>query len=106
SLSGMTIQFLYGDDQRQRMADAARAIPCRWEKDGGSTYFYLTGHLHGLKLALMAYRDEVCTRVVTGTELQEVEEEVQPAVTRTVVKPVEIVEWQCSPLLAPPEVTR
>ncbi len=54
----------------------------------------------GLIVMAQAPREQVCTRVVTGTEDREVEETVTPAVTRKIVKAVEIVEWTCEPLLA------
>ena len=107
SFSPVTIQFLFGDDPRAAMAAAARTIPCAWRKeaweaeDNGASYFDLTGQLAGLKVRLVAYRDAVCTRVVTGTEDREVEEVVTPALTRKVTKPVEVVEWRCESLLAP-----
>lgn len=103
----ISINFLSGPDPRERLAAAARAFPCDWRKDaweapdGGAAYFDLLGKLHGLRLKLAAYREAVCTRVVTGTEDREVEEVVTPAVTRTVTKPVEVVQWVCAPVLAP-----
>lgn len=91
----------WGDDARERMAAAARAIPAgAWAKQAGDTYFKLDGKLAGLNVQLAAHRDAVCTRVVTGTEDREVEEEVTPAVVRKVVKSVEVVEWQCGSILA------
>lgn len=98
----ITIQFLFGADPRAEMAAAVRALPCAWRKDArDDQYFDLNGNLAGLKLHLVAFRDEVCTRRVTGTEEREVEEIVTPAVIRKVTKPVEVVEWTCEPILAP-----
>jgi hypothetical protein len=107
--SGTEINFMFlsGGGQRERMAATARALPCTWRKsvwggeDGESAYFDLTGELAGLKIKLIAYRESVCRRVVVGTEDREVQEIVKPAETRTVVKPVEIVEWDCGSLLSP-----
>jgi hypothetical protein len=105
--STLTMMF-YGKDEaiREAMAAAARAFPCNWEKrvSGGgesSEYFDLLGTLGALRVELTAPRKAVCKRVVVGTEEQEVEEVVTPAVTRKVTKPVEIVEWDCGSLLAP-----
>jgi len=100
--------FLSSADPRADLAAAARAFPCAWRKDVRGDdqyghYFDLAGELHGLKLKLTAYRDAVCTRVVTGTKLREVEEVVTPAVTRMVEKPVEVVQWVCGSVLAPAE---
>jgi hypothetical protein len=98
--------FLSAADPRAELAAAARAFPCAWRKkvrgdDQYGNYFDLRGELAGLRLCLTAYRDAVCERVITGTEDREVEEVVTPAVTRTVTKPVEIVQWVCHPVLAP-----
>ena len=101
----ITIHFFGGEDPRSEIAAAARAIPCSWEKDvwesGQTAYLDLVGSLRGLKLKLVAFRDTVCTRRVTGTEEREVEVEVTPAVTTRVREQVDIVEWTCSPILAP-----
>jgi hypothetical protein len=106
----MTLYFLSGDDPRADLAAAARAIPCDWRKSaddytGSPSVFHLAGELGGLRLQLTAYRDAVCTRVVTGT--REVTEKVKDPeklaevpeieVTRT----VEDVTWDCGSLLAP-----
>lgn len=99
-------------DAREGLAAAAQVLPvARWDKEvsgklpeGYTPWFNLTGVLGGeggLEIELTAPRDAVCTRVVKGTETREVEETVTPAVTRTVVREVEVVEWECGPLLAP-----
>jgi hypothetical protein len=115
-LAAMTLGF-WGDDARERLAEAARAFPCAWRKNvrdseaSGAAYFDLHGQLGSLHVTLTAYRDSVCRRVSTGTKDREVEEVVTPAVTRKVVKPVETFEWECAPVLAglpertPAEVT-
>jgi hypothetical protein len=109
--STLVIMFLGKDeDIRERMAAAARAFPCSWEKrvSGGgelAEWFDLLGTVGGLKVELTAPRGAVCKRVVTGTEDREVDEVVTPAVTRKVTKPVDIIEWDCGSLLAPRPVT-
>lgn len=98
--------FLGSDDPRSDLAAAIRAFPgVAWAKGvrGDEQYGYyldLTGQLHGLSLRLTAYRDDVCERVVTGTEEREVEEVVQPAEVRKVTKTVDVVEWRCHPIMA------
>lgn len=99
--------FLSAADPRAELAAAARAIPCSFRKSVTEDDKYspgtlkLTGNLHGLRIELVAYRNAVCERVVTGIEERPVEEVVTPAVTRTVTKPVEIVEWRCQSILSP-----
>lgn len=73
-------------------------------RDSGAYGFQITGALHGLGLRVFADRQQVCTRVVTGT--REVTETVpDPEVLATVptvevTRVEEIVEWDCHPLLA------
>src|SRR6266404_5810505 len=94
-------------DQRAVMAATARAIGCTWAKKpweaNGTAYFDLVGDFHGITITITAYRDQVCECVVTGTENREVDEVITPAVpavTRKVTKPVEVITWRCSPILA------
>ena len=64
----------------------------------------LVGKLHGLNVMMIAQRDEVCTRVVTGA--REVTEEIPDpealaAVPKvTVTRTEELVRWDCKPILA------
>ena len=102
----MSFHFLFGADPRAALAAAARARPCTLAKnvrDYGEhgAYLDLAGQLAGLHVELTAYRDDVCTRRVTGTEDREVEETVTPAVTRKVTRTVDVVEWECHPVMAP-----
>lgn len=104
--TGTIVFNFWSDDAKARMAAVARAFPVTWRKHAweaasGTAYFELNATLHGLPLQLGAHRDTVCERIVTGIEEREVEEEVEPAKTRKVVKKVETVEWRCTPLLAP-----
>lgn len=99
--SPMSMNFLYGGDEKERLIAAMRAIGGTWQKDVRdgeySDYFDATRKLHGLSIKLTAYRDAVCRRVVKGTETVDVPAvEAQPARTER----REIVEWVCEPLLA------
>ena len=101
-----SLQFISGDpgDQKAWMAAIARIIPGPWEKKITEHQFLLNGRLDGLHLTAIAWRKDVCERVVTGVE----------TVTRTVPDPdalaavptvevtetVEHVRWECPPLLA------
>ena len=103
--------FFCGSDAREQMAATARALPCTWRKEvseesewGGHQipgYLDLYGSVAGLSVKLVAERTTVCRRVVTGTEDREVEEVIRPAETRKVVRPVEVVFWDCGSLLSP-----
>ena len=97
----LTFSFWDNDDARAQMAATARALPCTWDKKASDTYLRLRGRIAGLHVELVAYRDAVCTRVVTGTEEREVEVEVTPAVTEKRTETVDVVEWDCGSLLAP-----
>jgi len=105
--TAITFHYLGGENPREAMAEAARLIPSTWRKEVSDesekfpAYIDLVGNLAGVKVRLVAFRDTVCKRVVTGTEDREVEEVVMPAVTRMVTKPVEVVEWDCGSLLGP-----
>jgi hypothetical protein len=107
SISGTTVCFnFWRDTSRADLAAAARAFGLAgWQKRTWSgsenSYFEMARDWAGWRIELTAYRDAVCTRVVTGTEERPVEEIVTPAVTRTVVKPVETIEWVCEPVMAP-----
>lgn len=98
------ISIYFHDDTPERMAAAARAIPCSWQKQvreyEDSAWMDLHGSLDGLTIELTAPRDTVCTRRVVGTETREVEETVTPAVTRKVTKEVDVVEWDCGSILS------
>lgn len=98
--------ILSGDaEQREQIAAWTRAMRGTKTKDvsrDGSA-FYLYGQVGGLKICIIADREEVCQRVVTGT--REVTEEIPDpeAVAalpiKTVTRTEEIVEWVCSPVL-------
>lgn len=103
----MLIIPLGAENQRAQLVAWARALARHGKLDrrpvehaDGTSSFYLTGKVGGVKIQVITDRDSVCRRVVTGTEDREVEEIVQPAVTRKVTRPVEIVEWVCHPVLA------
>jgi hypothetical protein len=93
------LTYFFGDDAREQMAAARRALGCPFGKGVDEKWLKLNGQMEGLHLQLYAGRDAVCTRRVVGTEEREVEEEITPAVTEKVVKTIEIVEWDCHPIL-------
>lgn len=83
----------------EQLAAAARALPCTWTKEATEKWLNLHGEIDGVRIQLYADRGKVCTRRVVGTEDREVDEVVTPAVTRKVTKPVDIVEWDCHPIM-------
>ena len=111
SISGDDVDFWFtsGPDPRADLAACARSFRLgSWQKrtwEGSNrAYFEMAGEWDGWRICLNAYRDAVCTKVVTGTEVREVDEEVTPAVTRKVTKEVETFEWVCEPVTAPAEL--
>lgn len=91
------------ENQRQVLADVARAFPGTVRKDVRDGYFDLYASVEGLHVQVIAYRSEVCERVVIGTRevtREVLDPEALAAVSRvTVTETVEDVEWICSPLL-------
>ena len=96
--------YLVSGDQKTQLAAIARAmgnaVKAPKKHHDGSESFQVWREFEGVVLFAQAEREQVCRRVVTGTEDREVEEVVTPAVTRKVTKPVEVVTWECLPLLA------
>lgn len=97
--SGNSLNVIPVADQREQVAAWARALPGLVRKSVRDGYFDLTGNLHGLRIAVICDRDQVCTRVVTGTREVTTSE---PIISghRDVTETVEDVEWVCEPLLA------
>lgn len=109
-LSPVQLGFHGLEDPAAALAAAARLIPGAKRKGYDDNYFRLVGRLHGLQVELWAMREQVCERVIVGTEVREIEEPdpeavaALPKVKRTEV--VEQVEWRCHPLLADAEPER
>jgi hypothetical protein len=107
----IVMYFLDAADPRAEMAAAVRALPCNFTKSvmesslnpGGT--LRLSGKLHGLGVELVAYRNAVCERVVTGT--REVTKTVKDPEALAAVPEIEVtetvedVEWRCGSILAP-----
>ena len=80
------------------------AFPAALSKDVDDHYYDLDGYLDGLAVKFVAFREEVCERVVVGTrEVTRTTKDPEllaqlPDVTVTETE--EVVEWRCSPLLA------
>lgn len=96
------------DNLRELMAETIRQLqplasgPIK--KKYGDKWFYATVPMRAIELQLTEEREQVCTRVVTGTET--VTEEIPdpealaavPTITQT--RKIETVEWRCEPLMA------
>jgi hypothetical protein len=87
-------------DHKGIAAAFARAIPGTVAKSPRGTDLDLVGQIAGLKVKLIVDRDQLCKRVVVGTETVTVP--AQPAVDAQPEQVVEreIVEWVCHPVLA------
>jgi hypothetical protein len=107
----LTFHFLSGD-ARANLAAAARALPCAsWAKgtreygELGGSYFDLHGEVLGLKVMLIADRETVCERVVTGkrevTEMLPDPDLIAAIPLVPVTREEDIVEWTCGSVLAP-----
>ena len=92
------VHGIAADKVPAEIARVSRLVPvARWDKKVDDGYYRLNALLGALPVEVWGYRNEVCTRVVTGTRV--VAEKV-PTGFETVTKTVEDVEWVCSPLLA------
>lgn len=87
-----------GDDAKERMADAARALGTA-TKEVSEKYFHLERGFGPHSVRLFTARGAVCERVVVGVEEVEIEEPdpdavaALPKVKRTETR--EVVEWVC-----------
>lgn len=105
--SGINVHLRYQGDAAADLAEYAQAAArygAEVTKDIDDRMHNLYLDFAGVKAHVLAYREEVCERVVTGVE----------TVTKTVPDPealaavpqveitedVELVEWRCRPLLA------
>jgi hypothetical protein len=84
---------------RQEMAATIKALGGKWDKDEDGESFKVRQTISGVEYVIFAARENVCTRVVTGTkEVTRTEPDPQavaalPKVTYTEM--VEDVEWVC-----------
>lgn len=88
---------------RDTLIATIRALPPgTWDKHygDGPLGFDLTGSLAGLRVRVSGNREDVCERVVVGTETVTVPAEPAREATPERVETVEVVEWKCSPILA------
>lgn len=111
--SGINAHLPEGSDKAVLQAEFARIARrhgATTTKDISGSFHNLIADLGAVKVEVVAYREEVCERVVTGT--REVVEEVPDPValaavpTTTVTTVVEDVEWVCRPLLEVSSVTK
>lgn len=99
SYDGEVVAQDYSPETAEDLAALARSVGGKWEKVApeGSTTFQLRQEvMPGYVISLVAWRSQVCTKVVTGTREVEVPDPAAPLVTVE----EEIVEWRCEPLLA------
>lgn len=86
-----------GVDQPTAARNLMRALGGgRYAKDQWDTSLILRGMCGGVPVDIWVARDEVCERVVVGTEVVEIP--AQPAVEATTFEK-EIVEWRCGSIL-------
>lgn len=89
---------------REQLAAWARALPGKKDKEIGDRMVTLVGWLRGVKVQVLAYRDEVCERITTGVETVTREvpdpEALAKVPTVTITEEVETYEWRCASILA------
>lgn len=79
---------------------AVRAIGSA-DKEYSGDFFTAVRHFPGgIRYGVQAYREQVCERVVVGTETVEVPDPEALAAVPRVTQEREIVEWRCEPVLA------
>lgn len=97
----LVIHTAQAEDPRETLAAIARALPGPVDKSTYSGLFQVEGKVCGITIKAIGDRDNVCTRVVTGT--REVRKTIpDPMVVVPVIEvteTVEDVEWVCGPLL-------
>lgn len=85
------------DDQKAAAIAIRRALGGTWRKEAWDNRFDFYQERDGLNLQILASREQICERIVVGSETVTV-----PAVAaqpeHTEVR--EVVEWRCEPLLA------
>lgn len=100
--SGTELRIYMLHSNRSAFVEAVRALPGRLDKSVANDTYVVTAQLEGIAVEVVAYRDKVCKRVVTGT--REVTKTIpDPDVEVPVVEVTEVVEdveWVCTPLLA------
>lgn len=95
------------DGQRERLARWASVLPGTKTKSGagtGDTLFALHAKLRGFSLKVIADRDEVCEKVVTGVETVTKKVKDPQALAAVpeveVTEEVETYEWRCTSIFA------
>lgn len=89
----------FWEDHKAIAREFARAIPGEVTKNVRDDAFDLIGNVRGLRVQLIVDRDQVCERVVVGTETVTVP--ARPAIEAEPehTEEREVVEWRCAPLL-------
>ncbi len=85
------------DGQRLAAQQIIRAVGGKWDKKPSGDSFNFEREYRGLGLEILADREQVCDRRVVGTEDVTIPA-VEARPERVEVR--EIVEWDCSPVLA------
>lgn len=93
--------YVYGERQRERVAELIAAVGGKWDKDVSGTQLQLSQIIAGsFRVRLWIDRDQVCVAKVVGTE--EVEVTDYEAVGELPKKKItrDVIEWECAPLLS------
>lgn len=102
----LTVLVTGKENQKGKLAAWAKALPGKKSKKSAGVdgdLFKVVASLRGLKVMVLADRDEVCERITTG--VRKVTKEVPDpqalakVPTVTVTEEVETYEWICKPIL-------
>lgn len=100
--SSINVWYAFDREKMQEIIRAGLAAGAQVKKE----YFESTATVElqfgSIKAAALTAREQLCERVVTGTKTVQVPDpEHIPASVPLVEQVVDVVEWKCSPLLAP-----
>ena len=96
----------YGDvneksvDSREGLAEFARIVGGRIDKDASDHYLTLTAKKRGFTLRAVAIRSQVCQQVAVGTKIEPAHTIPAQAEMTVPEREVPVYEWRCPSILA------
>ena len=91
------IKVIYCYVNKKEFIPLAKSLTNVSKDYSDNTYFYLRGNISDLVQArVSSYRNEVCKATIVGKKI--VEREI-PATYETIREEVDVIKWECEPLL-------